>query len=40
MQKKNPLEEGDLDRASMWKKTRVDKKREYENEGVREIVNL
>ena len=39
MQKNNPLEEGVLDRASMWKKARVDKKGEYENEDIQEIVN-
>ena len=38
MQKNNPLEESDLDRASMWKKARVDKKGEYENVDVREIM--
>ena len=39
MQKNNPLEEGDLDQESMWKKACVDKKGEFENEEVREIVN-
>ena len=39
MQKNNPLEESDLDRASMWKKARIDKKEEYENEDIREIEN-
>ena len=39
MQKNIPLEEGDLDRASMWKKPHVDKKGQYDNEDVQEVVN-
>ncbi|TYK30787.1 putative serine/threonine-protein kinase nek2 [Cucumis melo var. makuwa] len=34
-----PLEESELDRASMWKKARVDKKGQYDNEDVQEVVN-
>ncbi|KAA0033120.1 uncharacterized protein E6C27_scaffold269G002580 [Cucumis melo var. makuwa] len=34
-----PSEESELDRASMWKKTRVDKKGQYDNEDVQEVVN-
>ncbi|KAA0052814.1 putative serine/threonine-protein kinase nek2 [Cucumis melo var. makuwa] len=39
-EKKNiPSEESELDRASMWKKARVDKKGQYYNEDVQEVVN-
>ncbi|KAA0047527.1 transposase [Cucumis melo var. makuwa] len=34
-----PSEESELDRASMWKKARVDKKGQYNNEDVQEVVN-
>ncbi|TYK15928.1 putative serine/threonine-protein kinase nek2 [Cucumis melo var. makuwa] len=39
-EKKNiPSKESELDRASMWKKARVDKKGQYDNEDVQEVVN-
>ncbi|TYK02903.1 transposase [Cucumis melo var. makuwa] len=34
-----PSEESELGRASMWKKARVDKKEQYDNEDVQEVVN-
>ncbi|KAA0066037.1 hypothetical protein E6C27_scaffold21G00090 [Cucumis melo var. makuwa] len=34
-----PSKESELDRASMWKKTRVDKKGQYDNEDIQEVVN-
>ncbi|TYK27216.1 transposase [Cucumis melo var. makuwa] len=34
-----PSEESELNRASMWKKARVDKKGQYDNEDVQEVVN-
>ncbi|TYK03264.1 transposase [Cucumis melo var. makuwa] len=34
-----PSEESELGRASMWKKVRVDKKGQYDNEDVQEVVN-
>ena len=40
MQKNIPSKESELDRASMWKKARVDKKGQYDNEDVQEVVNL
>ncbi|KAL4026553.1 hypothetical protein IC575_014989 [Cucumis melo] len=38
-EKNIPSEESELDRASMWKKVRVDKKGQYDNEDVQEVVN-
>ncbi|KAL0541332.1 hypothetical protein IC582_021374 [Cucumis melo] len=38
-EKNIPSEESELDRASMWKKARVDKKGQYNNEDVQEVVN-
>ncbi|KAL0554078.1 hypothetical protein IC582_007989 [Cucumis melo] len=38
-EKNIPSEESELDRASMWKKARVDKKGQYDNEDVQEVVN-
>ncbi|TYJ96287.1 putative serine/threonine-protein kinase nek2 [Cucumis melo var. makuwa] len=38
-EKNIPLEGGDLDRTSLWKKARVDKKGQYDNENVQEVVN-
>ncbi|KAL0541654.1 hypothetical protein IC582_021708 [Cucumis melo] len=38
-EKNIPSKESELDRASMWKKTRVDKKGQYDNEDIQEVVN-
>ncbi|TYK25807.1 putative serine/threonine-protein kinase nek2 [Cucumis melo var. makuwa] len=38
-EKNIPSEESELDRASMWKKARVDKNGQYDNEDVQEVVN-
>ncbi|KAA0068139.1 transposase [Cucumis melo var. makuwa] len=37
--KKYTFRRSELDRASMWKKARVDKKGQYDNEDVQEVVN-
>ncbi|KAL0556697.1 hypothetical protein IC582_005212 [Cucumis melo] len=39
VEKNIPSKESELDRASMWKKARVDKKGQYDNEDVQEVVN-